>query len=306
MGILQSAYRSKYLSWILRMPFFFLSSKHDFNRNRKKRYSSSGSFYTQRRVNYMEGSIFGSTAWTWGFSLCPFITFCWLDGPSCNILTVLTGKMLTHAWLWPHHSKAAGTAFIVLMSSIKDSKIPSWMNILFMHENPQTVYFVKLFFQPNCSLALFMIKSFCLPCSPPLLLLCLCRTSSLIYLPSSNVKRLWREAGSPGADCVFELMISSYSVILWSSGAYIVFCAQTIMEREICIYEDCLKYQTRKTRPSRVHFLISMRQKLWIIELNCPCASSGLAWKQLQRKEAVARGSFRLTTAYLKELNYHD
>lgn len=47
----------------------------------------------------------------------------------------------------------------------------------------------------------------------------LCLTSSLIYLPTSNVKRLRREAGSPGADCVFELTISSYSVTLWSCGA---------------------------------------------------------------------------------------
>lgn len=57
--------------------FFFLSSKHDHNRNRKRKsYSSSTSFCTQRKVNYMEASILGSTAWTWGFSLCPFITFC--------------------------------------------------------------------------------------------------------------------------------------------------------------------------------------------------------------------------------------
>lgn len=58
----------------------------------------------------------------------------------------------------------------------------------------------------------------------------LCQTSFLIYLPSSNVKRLCREAGLPGADCVSQLMISSYSAILWSSGAWIVFSAHSPLQ----------------------------------------------------------------------------
>lgn len=82
---------------------FFLPLKNmtviETEKKKRKSYSSSTSFCTQRKVNYMEASILGSTAWTWGFSLCPFITFCWLASPSCNIPTVLTGKMLTHAWL---------------------------------------------------------------------------------------------------------------------------------------------------------------------------------------------------------------
>lgn len=99
--ILQSMDRQKYFPFeFSECDFFSPSWKHDSNRNRnKKSYFSSTSFCTQSKVNYMEASILGSTAWTWGFSLCPFITFCWLASPSCNIPTILTGKMLTHAWL---------------------------------------------------------------------------------------------------------------------------------------------------------------------------------------------------------------
>lgn len=79
--------------------FFLLQNMTVIETEKRKSYSSSTSFCTQRKVNYMEASILGSTAWTWGFSLCPFITFCWLASPSCNIPTVLTGEMLTHAWL---------------------------------------------------------------------------------------------------------------------------------------------------------------------------------------------------------------
>lgn len=90
--------RKYFLCWILRVcacvcvcarGFFFpplshpsSSSEHDRNRSRERQsYSSTTSFCTQRRVNYTEASILGWTARTWGFSLCPFITFCWLARP---------------------------------------------------------------------------------------------------------------------------------------------------------------------------------------------------------------------------------
>lgn len=73
----------------------------------------------------------------------------------------------------------------------------------------------------------------------------MCLTHSLIYLPGSNVKRLWREAGSLGADCVFELMISSYSVILRSRAARIVLHAKTAT-----IYHDDFGCTRRRWRGS--------------------------------------------------------
>lgn len=107
------------------------------------------------------------------------------------------------------------------------------MNIIFCILKTVNSRLCDVSFWSNHFLALFIIKSLSPHLSPSL-----CLTSSLIYLPSSNVKRLLREAGSPGADCVFELMISSYSVILWSSGAQIVFSAHTITVGENCIYKD--------------------------------------------------------------------
>lgn len=102
------------------------SLKHDCNRNRKKRsYSSGTSFCTQRKVNYKESGILGLTAWTWGFSLCPFITFCWLASPSCNIPTILTGQTLTRAWL-PYTPNA------VLVGGIGNSQSSEFIGFFFV------------------------------------------------------------------------------------------------------------------------------------------------------------------------------
>ena len=93
-----------------------------------------------------------------------------------------------------------GVCFLYFLEVWKNTLVPSFSKayLFLCHTFPLSL-------SPSVSLSVSL--------SPSLLFLC-------IYLPSSNVKRLWGEARLPWADCVAELMISSHTANLWSSPEF--------------------------------------------------------------------------------------